>query len=71
MLNLQGICDECDGTGSEDGMEHTCDACQGQGTKSLFRSNSSRYGTTNPNYLRCLSGHRKDDFPSMSSMPRD
>lgn len=31
--NLQGICDECDGTGSADGEEHTCDSCKGQGMK--------------------------------------
>uniref|UniRef100_A0A060TFG4 ARAD1D15180p n=1 Tax=Blastobotrys adeninivorans TaxID=409370 RepID=A0A060TFG4_BLAAD len=32
-LNLQGVCDECDGTGSADGKEHTCDVCGGQGIR--------------------------------------
>lgn len=32
-INLQGVCDHCDGTGSEDGMEHVCDSCNGVGVK--------------------------------------
>lgn len=32
-INLQGICDECDGTGSADGEEHICSDCQGSGMK--------------------------------------
>lgn len=32
-VNLQGVCDECDGSGSADGQEHVCDACQGSGVR--------------------------------------
>lgn len=32
-VNLQSICDECDGTGSADGQEHVCDSCQGSGMR--------------------------------------
>lgn len=31
VFNLQGICDECDGTGSADGKAHRCPDCQGSG----------------------------------------
>lgn len=30
-FDLQGICDECDGTGSADGKAHKCPDCQGAG----------------------------------------
>ncbi|ANB15497.1 Scj1p [Sugiyamaella lignohabitans] len=33
QLNMQGVCDECDGTGSADGQEHICSACQGHGIR--------------------------------------
>lgn len=32
-INLQGVCDECDGTGSADGQEHACAGCQGSGVR--------------------------------------
>lgn len=34
-INLQGVCDNCDGTGSEDGLEHVCESCNGMGIKMI------------------------------------
>ncbi|CAN6607862.1 dnaJ-related protein Scj1p [Trichomonascus vanleenenianus] len=36
-INLQGICDECEGTGSSDGKRHVCDECHGAGIKIIRR----------------------------------
>lgn len=32
-IDKQGICEDCGGTGSEDGQTHSCDACGGRGLK--------------------------------------
>lgn len=39
---MQGICDECDGTGSADGKTHTCDQCRGSGQ--IIRSQQLAFG---------------------------
>ncbi|KAG5356502.1 DnaJ-related protein [Yarrowia sp. C11] len=31
QVNLQGICSDCSGSGSADGVNHKCDGCDGQG----------------------------------------
>lgn len=36
-VNLQNICDVCDGTGSADGKRHTCDQCNGSGARLVKR----------------------------------
>lgn len=33
QVNMQGLCDQCDGSGSADGKMHTCSDCQGHGIK--------------------------------------
>lgn len=32
-VNMQGLCDKCDGTGSADGKVHVCQECNGAGVK--------------------------------------
>jgi DnaJ-related protein SCJ1 len=32
-ISLQGVCDNCEGTGSDDGLEHVCESCNGAGMK--------------------------------------
>jgi DnaJ-related protein SCJ1 len=34
-INLQSVCDECDGTGSDDGKEHVCEVCSGSGMRTI------------------------------------
>ncbi len=36
-LELQGICEECDGSGSRDGKQHECDLCGGSGVRQQVR----------------------------------